>query len=158
LSHFRLPTEPPQRRANMTSFLKFRPGILATALCAAVCLPAAATAQRGGGGRAEGPARTEAVPAPHFEYVGPTNAGRFAAAAAVSGKPGVYYAGAASGGVWKSTDGGRTWEPTFDDQSSQAIGALAVSQSNPNVVWAGTGEAWAIRDMDMMGDGIYKST
>ena len=86
------------------------------------------------------------------------NAGRFAAAAAVAGKPGVYYAGAASGGVWKSTDGGATWKPTFDDQTSQAIGALAVSQSNPNIVWAGTGEAWAVRDMDMMGDGIYKST
>ena len=87
----------------------------------------------------------------------PSNAGRFAAAAAVAGKPGVYYAGAASGGVWKSTDGGATWKPTFDDQTSQAIGALAVSQSNPNIVWAGTGEAWAVRDMDMMGDGIYKS-
>jgi photosystem II stability/assembly factor-like uncharacterized protein len=95
---------------------------------------------------------------PRFEYVGPTNAGRFAAAAAVAGKPGVYYAGAASGGVWKSTDGGATWKPTFDDQTSQAIGALAVSQTNTNIVWAGTGEAWAVRDMDMMGDGIYKST
>ena len=51
-----------------------------------------------------------------------------------------------------------TWKPTFDKQTSQAIGALAVSQTNPNIVWAGTGEAWAVRDMDMMGDGIYKST
>src|SRR5688572_18918841 len=107
------------------------------------------------------PAATQiatAVGAPRFEYVGPQNAGRIAAAAAVAGKPGVYYAGAASGGVWKSTDGGATWKPTFDNESSQAIGALAVSQSNPNVVWAGIGEAWAVRDMDMMGDGIYKST
>src|SRR6185436_9239364 len=105
----------------------------------AVMLPVSSLAQRGGGGPPPTPL-TQAVPAPHFEYVGPTSAGRIAAAAAVAGKPGVYYAGAASGGVWKSADGGTTWKPTFDGQSSQAIGALAVSQSNPNVVWAGTGE------------------
>src|SRR5262245_10389737 len=111
-----------------------------------------------GGGAPAGPLTTQVVPEPHFEYVGPTSAGRVAAAAAVSGKPGVYYAGAASGGVWKSSDSGTTWKPTFDGQTSQAIGSLAVSQSNPNIVWAGTGEGWAVRDMDMMGDGIYKST
>jgi photosystem II stability/assembly factor-like uncharacterized protein len=76
----------------------------------------------------------------------------------VAGKPGVYFAGAASGGVWKSADGGNTWKPTFDNETSQAIGALAVAPGNPDVVWAGTGEAWAVRDMDMIGDGIYKST
>ena len=117
-----------------------------------------ASAQGRGGQGPQGPQPARAVAAPHFEYVGPTSAGRIAAAAAVAGKPGVYYAGAASGGVWKSIDGGTTWKPTFDGQTSQAIGALAVSQSNPNIVWAGTGEAWAVRDMDMMGDGIYKST
>src|SRR5262245_10335044 len=116
-------------------------------------------AQRGGGPPGGGgPQPTQSVGSPRFEYVGPTSAGRIAAAAAVAGKPGVYYAGAASGGVWKSTDGGGTWKPTFDKETSQAIGALAVSESNPNIVWAGTGEAWAVRDMDMMGDGIYKST
>ena len=116
-------------------------------------------AQRGGGpGGQAGPQTTQSVGVPRFEYVGPTSDGRIAAAAAVTGKPGVYYAGAASGGVWKSTDGGLLWKPTFDGQTSQAIGALAVAQSNPSVVWAGTGEAWAVRDMDMMGDGIYKST
>lgn len=134
-----------------------RPGLLMCAAILAAVMPTAVMGQ-GGGGRNAGPPQTEAVGAPRFEYVGPTNAGRIAAAAAVAGRPGVYYAGAASGGVWKTTDGGRTWKPTFDEQSSQAIGALAVAQSNPNVVWAGTGEAWAIRDMDMMGDGIYKST
>jgi photosystem II stability/assembly factor-like uncharacterized protein len=114
-------------------------------------------AQRGGGG-GSGPQPSQAVGGPRFEYVGPTNAGRIASAAAVAGKPGVYYAGAASGGVWKTTDGGTTWKPTFDNETSQAVGALAVAQANPNIVWAGTGEAWAVRDMDMMGDGIYKST
>ncbi|MBA2301422.1 MAG: hypothetical protein H0W08_02165 [Acidobacteria bacterium] len=120
-------------------------------------LPGAVLAQRGGGGRG-GPQATQPVGEPRFEYLGPSSAGRIAAAAAVAGKPGVYYAGAASGGVWKTADGGATWKPTFDTQTSQAIGALAVSQTNPDIVWAGTGEAWAVRDMDMMGDGIYKST
>jgi len=116
-----------------------------------------ASAQRGGQGGNQGPPTASPLAPAHFEYAGPTSAGRIAAAAAVTGQPGVYFAGAASGGVWKSSDGGASWRPTFDDQTSQAIGALAVAPSNPAVVWAGTGEAWAVRDMDMMGDGIYKS-
>jgi len=127
-------------------------------LALSICITSVIGQQGGQGAQPQGPAPTRAVPAPHFEYAGPTSAGRIAAAAAVAGKPGVYYAGAASGGVWKSSDGGTTWKPTFDKETSQAIGALAVSQSNPEVVWAGTGEGWAVRDMDMMGDGIYKST
>lgn len=118
--------------------------------------PVAAVAQGGGGGQQQ-PAALPVSPM-RFEYAGPQNAGRISAAAAISTKPGVYFAGAASGGVWKTTDGGGTWKPTFDDQTSQAIGALAIAPSNPAIVWAGTGEAWAVRDMDMMGDGIYKST
>ena len=92
-----------------------------------------------------------------FRYVGPPSAGRFSAIAGIRGNTQVYYAGSASGGVWKTTDGAQTWEPVFDDQPVQAIGALAVSRSNPDIVWAGTGEAWAIRDADVMGDGVYKS-
>ena len=95
---------------------------------------------------------------PRFQYVGPNPAGRVSAVAGVPGDTLTYYAGAASGGVWKTTDAGRTFTPTFDDQPVQAIGALAVAPSNPRIVWAGTGEAWAIRDSDVMGDGIYKST
>jgi len=129
---------------------------IVTAALVAGCGAAGVLAQGRGGGAA--PQAVRPVGAPRFEYAGPTSAGRIAAAAAVAGKPGVYYAGAASGGVWKTTDGGATWKPTFDNETAQAIGALAVSQSNPNIVWAGTGEAWAVRDMDMMGDGIYKST
>ncbi|MEW5981531.1 MAG: hypothetical protein AB1806_04090 [Acidobacteriota bacterium] len=93
-----------------------------------------------------------------FRYVGPPSAGRFAAIAGSPGDTKTYYAGAASGGIWKTTDGGQMWEPIFDDQPVQAIGALAVAPTNPNIVWAGTGEAWAIRDADVMGDGVYKST
>ena len=132
-----------------------RPVIVSIAT-AVLLLPAPAAAQRGAG--PDGPPEARPVPEPRFEYVGPTSDGRISAAAAVTGQPGVYYAGAASGGVWKSADGGLTWKPTFDDQTSQAIGALAVAPSNPSIVWAGTGEAWAVRDMDMMGDGIYRST
>ena len=90
--------------------------------------------------------------------MGPAVGNRIAAVAAIAGDPSTYYAGAASGGIWKSTDGGRSFAPIFDAQPAQAIGALALANSNHNIVWAGTGEAWAIRDSDMMGNGVYKST
>jgi photosystem II stability/assembly factor-like uncharacterized protein len=69
----------------------------------------------------------------------------------------VYYVGAASGGIWKSVDGGLNWAPIFDDQPVQSIGALAIAPSDPNVVWAGTGEAF-IRSNISIGNGVYKST
>jgi photosystem II stability/assembly factor-like uncharacterized protein len=93
-----------------------------------------------------------------FRFMGPAVGNRISAAAGVPGDLNTYYAGAASGGVWKSIDGGNRWNPVLDEATAAAIGALAVAPSNPNIVWAGTGEAWAIRDVDMIGDGIYKST
>ncbi len=93
-----------------------------------------------------------------FRFVGPRVGNRVASIAGIPGDPSTYYAGAASGGVWKSTDGGNRWDPIFDKQPAAAIGALAVAPSQPSTVWAGTGEAWAVRDSDVMGDGIYKST
>jgi photosystem II stability/assembly factor-like uncharacterized protein len=90
-------------------------------------------------------------------FLGPDSGNRVAAIAGVAGDPLTYYAGASSGGVWKSTDGGFKWDPVFDDQPVAAIGALAVAPSDPKTVWAGTGEAWAIRDIDVGGDGVYRS-
>jgi photosystem II stability/assembly factor-like uncharacterized protein len=118
----------------------------------ALALSAVPFAQRPGFGR---------PPAPEpltFRFMGPAVGNRISAVAGVPGDPQVYYAGAASGGVWKSTDGGASFKPIFDDMPVAAIGALAVAPSDPNIVWVGTGEAWVIRDVDMMGDGVYKST
>jgi photosystem II stability/assembly factor-like uncharacterized protein len=93
-----------------------------------------------------------------FRFVGPRVGNRIAAVAGVPGDPSVYYAGAASGGIWKSIDAGNRWTPIFDKQTAAAIGSLAVAPSDPSTVWAGTGEAWMVRDNDVMGNGIYKST
>jgi photosystem II stability/assembly factor-like uncharacterized protein len=93
-----------------------------------------------------------------FEMMGPAGGGRFSAVTGVPGNARVWYLGAASGGVWKSSDSGATFKPVFDSMAVQAIGALAVAPTSPNMVWAGTGEAWAIRDTDVMGDGVYLST
>jgi photosystem II stability/assembly factor-like uncharacterized protein len=91
-----------------------------------------------------------------FRYIGPVG-NRVSAVAGVPGDPNVYYAGAASGGLWKSTDGGINWQPIFDNFDVSSIGALAVSPSNPNIVWAGTGEPH-IRSHITVGNGVYKST
>ena len=92
-----------------------------------------------------------------FRFLGPAVGNRAAAIAGIPGDPSVYYVGAASGGVWKTVDAGLNWIPVFDSEPVAAIGALAVAPSEPSTVWAGTGEAWAIRDIDVMGDGVYKS-
>jgi photosystem II stability/assembly factor-like uncharacterized protein len=91
-----------------------------------------------------------------YRYVGPVG-NRTSAVAGVPGDFNTYYAGAASGGIWKTTDAGIHWQPIFDDQPVQSIGALAVAPADPNVVWAGTGEAF-IRSHVSLGNGVYKST
>jgi Sortilin, neurotensin receptor 3, len=83
--------------------------------------------------------------------------GRVAALDAVhEGKRLTIYIGAASGGVWKSVNGGTTYKPVFDKQPVQSIGALTIDPRNPKTVWVGTGEAWT-RNSTSLGDGVYKS-
>ena len=91
-----------------------------------------------------------------YRHIGPVG-NRVSAVMGVPGDPNTYYIGAASGGVFKSVDGGVHWEPVFDDQPAASIGALAIDPINPNVVWAGTGETF-IRSNVSIGNGIYKST
>jgi photosystem II stability/assembly factor-like uncharacterized protein len=87
-----------------------------------------------------------------------TMSGRIAAVAAVhEGDRLTLYVGAASGGVWKSTNGGTTYKPVFDQQTVQSIGAITIDPTNPKVVWVGTGESW-MRNSVSVGDGLYKST
>ncbi len=89
--------------------------------------------------------------------IGPAGmSGRIAAIDAVEADPDTVYAGAATGGIWKSTDGGLVWKPIFDDQPVAAIGALAIFQPDPAIVWAGTGEG-NVRNSVSIGDGVYKS-
>ena len=92
----------------------------------------------------------------HWRNIGPEG-NRFSAAAGIPGDPLTYYVGAASGGVWKTTDGGTNWRSLFDDQIVQSIGSIAVARSDKNVVWVGTGEG-KIRSHISVGQGVYKST
>src|ERR1700745_3668443 len=91
-----------------------------------------------------------------WRQIGPFRGGRALAIEGVVGEPDTYYFGAVAGGVWKTTDGGANWVPLFDKQPISSIGAIAVSQSDHNVVYAGTGEA-AIRGNTTYGTGVYKS-
>jgi photosystem II stability/assembly factor-like uncharacterized protein len=89
--------------------------------------------------------------------IGPAGmSGRVTAIDAVYANPDIIYIGAASGGVWKTENGGASWEPIFDEQPTQNIGAVAITQSNPSVVWVGTGEGNP-RNSVSLGEGIYKS-
>ncbi len=92
-----------------------------------------------------------------FRYIGP-DGNRTIAVAGVAGNPMVSYVGAASGGLFKTEDGGITWRSIFDDQDNSSIGALAIAPTDTNQVWAGTGETFLIRPAHANGNGIYKST
>lgn len=92
-----------------------------------------------------------------WRMIGPFRGGRVNGVTGVPGQPNVFYFGAVGGGVWKSTNSGRTWTPVFDSQPIASIGAVAVAASNPNVVYAGSGEA-DMRSQISYGNGMYKST
>ena len=86
-----------------------------------------------------------------WRLIGPHRAGRVSAVAGVPGQPAVYYIGTPGGGVWKTTDAGRVWQPIFDQEHVASIGALVVAPSNPSLIYVGTGE-------QTQGNGVYKST
>ena len=91
-----------------------------------------------------------------WRMIGPFRGGRTRAIAGVPAQPNVFYIGAVDGGVWKTDDAGRTWNPIFDAQPTQSIGALAVAPSDPNIVYAASGEGLHRPDLSV-GDGIYRS-
>ena len=91
-----------------------------------------------------------------WRMIGPFRGGRTVAASGIPADPTTYYVGVNNGGVWKSTDTGRTWQPIFDSQPTGSIGALALAPSNPNIIYVGSGEGLQRPDLSV-GDGIYKS-
>ena len=92
-----------------------------------------------------------------WRCIGPHRGGRTVGAVGVPSQPNVFYMGVNNGGVWKTTDFGRTWNSIFDEQPTGSIGDIAVSASNPAVIYAGSGEGLQRPDLSV-GDGIYKST
>jgi photosystem II stability/assembly factor-like uncharacterized protein len=92
-----------------------------------------------------------------WRMIGPFRGGRTRAATGVPSQPNVFYVGQVNGGVWKSDDYGRTWRPIFDHESTQSIGAIAVAQSNPDIIYVASGEGLHRPDLSV-GNGIYKST
>src|SRR5262245_14760559 len=92
-----------------------------------------------------------------WRSIGPFRSGRVNGVSGVPGQPSVFYMGSVGGGVWKTTNAGRTWFPIFDSQPIASIGAIAVAASNTDIVYVGTGEA-DMRSQISYGNGMYKST
>ena len=92
-----------------------------------------------------------------WRNIGPFRGGRTRAICGVPSQPNTFYMAQVNGGVFKTTDYGRTWKPIFDDQPTGSVGAIAVSASNPDMIYVGSGEGLHRPDLSV-GDGIYKST
>lgn len=127
----------------------FVPAAVVTTLLAGV----AANAQQS----SPPPVDPKTYSAMRWRLIGPFRGGRVIAVTGVTSQPNTYYFGAVAGGVWKTKDGGNSWDPISDKQTIASIGALAVSESDPNVIYVGSGEA-CIRGNISYGDGVYKST
>jgi photosystem II stability/assembly factor-like uncharacterized protein len=93
----------------------------------------------------------------HWRNVGPFRGGRTRACTGVPSQPNIFYMGQVNGGVWKSDDYGRTWDPIFDSQPTGSVGAIAVAPSDPNIIYVASGEGLQRPDLSV-GNGIYKST
>src|SRR5262245_4672490 len=91
-----------------------------------------------------------------WRMIGPHRGGRTVGAVGVWSQPNVFYIGVNNGGVWKTNDYGRIWTPIFDDQPSGSVGSLDVSQSNPDIIYVGSGEGLQRPDLSV-GDGVYKT-
>ncbi len=156
----------------MATSLFARPGSAGATASAPASAPAPmALAQSPASASSSAPAPTSAAPATPVKVDSETISGlgaRNIGSAAMSGRIAAIdavqeanrvtlYVGAASGGVWKSVNGGTTFKPVFDKQPVQSIGAIAIDPKNPKTVWVGTGEAWT-RNSVSYGDGVYKST
>ena len=107
--------------------------------------------------RAQTPYDAKLFGALQWQNIGPARGGRSIAVAGSAARPHEYYFGATGGGLWKTTDGGQTWQPVTDGQiSSSSVGAVAVCEANPDVVYLGMGET-QLRGNIMQGDGVYRS-
>jgi photosystem II stability/assembly factor-like uncharacterized protein len=104
-----------------------------------------------------GPVDAKLFSSMRWREIGPMRAGRTRALAGVPSQPATFYLGAVNGGVWKTTDAGATWHSVWDDQPTGSIGTIAVSLSEPNTVYVGSGEGLQRPDLST-GDGVYKST
>ncbi len=93
-----------------------------------------------------------------WRQIGPFRAGRVTAVAGIPGNAAVYYMGTPGGGIWKTVDGGVVWTPISDRVPVSSIGAIGVAESNPNIIYAGTGDVSMVGGSVNMGDGVYKST
>jgi photosystem II stability/assembly factor-like uncharacterized protein len=125
-------------------------------ICPLVSVAAAKRARPAGG--EEHKSFSDLFPGLEFRCIGPYRGGRSIAVAGLRRQPLTYYFGGTGGGVWKTTDGGSNWEPVSDKTfKTGSVGAIAVSESDPNVVYVGMGEAH-IRGNVSHGDGVYKST
>jgi photosystem II stability/assembly factor-like uncharacterized protein len=106
----------------------------------------------------DAPAPQSPFDALHFRPIGPASmSGRISDLAVYEDNPAIYYVGTAHGGVWKTTNNGTTFDAQFQDQGLMSIGDVTISQSNPDLVWVGTGES-NNRQSTSWGDGVYKST
>lgn len=133
-----------------------RPLMTRSSLCASALLVAGAFWASDARAQSASDLGTDLFSALTYRHIGPVG-NRVSAVTGVAGDPNVFYFGAASGGIFKTEDGGVHWTPIFDGQPAASIGSLAVAPSDPNVVWAGTGETF-IRSNVSIGNGVYRST